>query len=159
MRSGSITHALDIRDVWKNAYSASTNTKIWAAKFTARHPNLVALEISNFKCGHDAPIYSVIEDIIENSGTPYFAFKDLDENKPTGSIKIRVETIDYFLKRYREDLLKKAETAKKLEERLAEYERQLRMSLTYKSARAGANVDSVSPANGEPQAASAAGDD
>ena len=103
VRSGAITHALDIRDVWKNAYSASTNQKIWAAKFTARHPNLVALEISNFKCGHDAPIYSVIEDIIENSGTPYFSFKDLDENKPTGSIKIRVETIDYFLKRYQEN--------------------------------------------------------
>ena len=71
----------------------------------------MALEVSNFKCGHDAPIYTVIEDIIENSGTPYFSFKDLDENKPTGSIKIRVETIDYFLKRYREDLLKKADAA------------------------------------------------
>ncbi len=58
VRSGAITHALDIRDVWKNAYSGSTNMKIWAAKFTARHPNLVALEISNFKCGHDAPIYT-----------------------------------------------------------------------------------------------------
>ena len=135
VRSGSITHALDIRDVWKNAYSGSTNHKIWAAKFTARHPNLVALEISNFKCGHDAPIYSVIEDIIENSGTPYFSFKDLDENKPTGSIKIRVETIDYFLKRYQETLLKKAETAKELERQLAEYERSLRMQLTPKSMR------------------------
>jgi predicted CoA-substrate-specific enzyme activase len=135
VRSGSITHALDIKDVWKNAYSASTNQKIWAAKFTARHPNLVALEISNFKCGHDAPIYTVIEDIIESSGTPYFAFKDLDENKPTGSIKIRVETIDYFLKRYREDLLKKADAAKELERQLAEYERALRMKLTHKSVR------------------------
>ena len=137
VRSGAITHALDIRDVWKNAYSASTNMKIWAAKFTARHPNLVALEVSNFKCGHDAPIYSVIEDIIENSGTPYFSFKDLDENKPTGSIKIRVETIDYFLKRYREDLLKKAERAKELERQLAEYERSLRMKLTHKVGPAG----------------------
>ncbi len=135
VRAGTITHALDIRDVWKNAYSASTNMKIWAAKFTARHPNLVALEISNFKCGHDAPIYTVIEDIIENSGTPYFAFKDLDENKPTGSIKIRVETIDYFLKRYREDLLKKADAGKELERQLAEYERALRMNLTHKSVR------------------------
>ena len=44
VRAGTITHALDIKDVWKNAYSASTNQKIWAAKFTARHPNLVALE-------------------------------------------------------------------------------------------------------------------
>jgi len=129
VRAGVIKHPLDITDVWKNAYSASTNHKIWAAKFTARHPNLVALEISNFKCGHDAPIYTVIEDIIENSGTPYFAFKDLDENKPAGSIKIRVETIDYFLKRYREDLAKKKQTVDEMEQQLAEYERRLREEL------------------------------
>jgi hypothetical protein len=90
--------------VWKNSYSENTNQKVWAAKFTARHPNLVALELSSFKCGHDAPIYTVIEEIVENSGTPYFSFKDIDENKPTGSIKIRIETIGYFLKRYQEDM-------------------------------------------------------
>jgi predicted nucleotide-binding protein (sugar kinase/HSP70/actin superfamily) len=76
--------------------------KVWAAKFTARHPNLVAVELSSFKCGHDAPVYSVVERIIEYSGTPYFCFKDLDENKPVASIKLRVETIDYFLKSYRD---------------------------------------------------------
>jgi hypothetical protein len=101
----------------------------------------------------------VIEDIIEKSGTPYFSFKDLDENKPTGSIRIRVETIDYFLKRYREDLLKKAETAKKLEEQLADYERQLRMNLTHRSvSREGMLVPFPQPMN-EPEAATASGDD
>ena len=75
----------------------------------------------------------MIEDIIENSGTPYFSFKDLDENKPTGSIKIRVETIDYFLKRYQETLTKKAAAAKQLEQQLAAYERSLRMPLAQKS--------------------------
>jgi predicted CoA-substrate-specific enzyme activase len=159
VRSGAITHALDICDVWKNAYSASTNQKIWAAKFTARHPNLVALEVSNFKCGHDAPIYSVIESIIENSGTPYFAFKDLDENKPTGSIKIRVETIDYFLKRYREDLLKKAEAATELERQLAEYERMLRMPLTRRAVAQQDNVAPFTQITSEPQVSSASGDD
>ena len=159
VRSGAITHALDIRDVWKNAYSASTNQKIWAAKFTARHPNLVALEISNFKCGHDAPIYSVIESIIENSGTPYFSFKDLDENKPTGSIRIRVETIDYFLKRYREDLLKKAEAARELERQLVEYERSLRMGLTPHSTQQDYVEIPFPPDATETQMPSAAGDD
>jgi predicted nucleotide-binding protein (sugar kinase/HSP70/actin superfamily) len=129
VRAGVISHPLDITDVWKNAYSASTNQKIWAAKFTARHPNLVALEISNFKCGHDAPIYNVIEGIIEKSGTPYFSFKDLDENKPSGSIKIRVETIDYFLKRYREDIVRKHAAADELKRRMEEYERILRARL------------------------------
>ena len=53
--AGVVKHALDISDAWKNSYSCSTNQKVWAAKFTARHPNLVALEMSSFKCGHDAP--------------------------------------------------------------------------------------------------------
>jgi predicted nucleotide-binding protein (sugar kinase/HSP70/actin superfamily) len=106
VRAGDIESPMDISDVWKNAYSENTSRKVWAAKFVARHPNLVALEVSNFKCGHDAPIYSVVEEIVECSGTPYFSFKDLDENRPAGSIRIRVETISYFLKRYREDRLR-----------------------------------------------------
>jgi predicted CoA-substrate-specific enzyme activase len=126
VRAGLITHPLDISDVWKNRYSTSTNHKVWAAKFTARHPNLVALEVSSFKCGHDAPIYGVIEGIIEESGTPYFSFKDLDENKPTGSIRIRVETIDYFLRRYRDDIIERKKQELDIEARLTEFERSLR---------------------------------
>jgi len=126
VRAGVISSPLDISDAWKNSYSCSTNHKIWAAKFTARHPNLVALEISSFKCGHDAPIYGVVEGIIEQSGTPYFCFKDLDENKPTGSIKIRVETIDYFLQRYREEVIRKRKAAEEIEAELAALEMRLR---------------------------------
>lgn len=126
VRAGVISSPLDISDVWKNSYSASTNHKIWAAKFTARHPNLVALEISSFKCGHDAPIYGVIEGIIEQSGTPYFCFKDLDENKPSGSIKIRVETIDYFLRRYREEVIRRRKAEQEIEAQIAALEAQLR---------------------------------
>ena len=126
VRAGVVSHALDITDAWKNSYSCSTNHKIWAAKFTARHPNLVALEISSFKCGHDAPIYGVIEGIIENSGTPYFCFKDLDENKPSGSIRIRVETIDYFLRRYRETIIKRRKAEEEIAAQLAQMEAQLR---------------------------------
>ena len=100
----------------------------------------------------------MIEDIIENSGTPYFSFKDLDENKPTGSIKIRVETIDYFLKRYREDLLKKADAARELERRLADYERSLRMGAAAVRD-AGANVPLVAYPGDGWHPGSAAGDD
>ncbi|HTW23646.1 MAG TPA: BadF/BadG/BcrA/BcrD ATPase family protein [Candidatus Baltobacteraceae bacterium] len=129
VRAGVVKHPLDITDAWKNSYSCSTNHKVWAAKFTARHPNLVALEMSSFKCGHDAPIYGVVEGIIENSGTPYFCFKDLDENKPTGSIRIRVETIDYFLRRYREVVIKRRESEQDIESQLAKYEAQLRREM------------------------------
>ena len=130
VRAGVISSPLDIGDAWKNSYSCSTNHKVWAAKFTARHPNLVALEISSFKCGHDAPIYGVIEGIIEQSGTPYFCFKDLDENKPSGSIKIRVETIDYFLRRYREEVIRKRKVAEDIEAQLAALEAELRNQKT-----------------------------
>jgi predicted CoA-substrate-specific enzyme activase len=123
---GDFASALSIEDAWKNSYSENTNRKVWAAKFTARHANLVALELSSFKCGMDAPIYTVIEEIIENSGTPYFCFKDVDENKPAGSIKIRIETISYFLKRYQERLVGRQKKLARIEEQLAELERRLR---------------------------------
>jgi len=125
VRAGRIAHPLDISDVWKNSYSENTNRKVFAAKYVARHPNLVALELSNFKCGHDAPIYSVVEEIVERSGTPFFAFKDIDENKPTGSIKIRVETITYFLRRYREDLVRAVSKRLEIDAKVRAYEARL----------------------------------
>lgn len=106
--SGKIEHAMDISDVWRISYSENSSHKIWSAKYVARHPNLVGLDLSSFKCGHDAPIYTVVEEALESMGTPYFSFKDIDENKPTGSIRIRIETIDYFLRRYREDHIVKS---------------------------------------------------
>ena len=71
---------------------------MWGALYGSRHPNVALLDLSSFRCGHDAPIYSVIDEIVEKSGVPYFTFHEIDENRPGGSIKIRVETIDYFLK-------------------------------------------------------------
>lgn len=102
-------HPLDIDDVWQHSYSASTTHKVWAAKFVARHPNLIGVELSNFRCGHDAPAYQLIEDILESAGRPYFGFKDLDENKPAGSIRLRVETIDYYLRQHRARLIGRRE--------------------------------------------------
>jgi len=129
VRSGEIPHPMAVTDVWKNSYSENTTRKVWAAKYIARHPNLVALELSNFKCGHDAPIYTVVEEIVENSGTPYFCFKDIDENKPAGSIKIRVETISYFLTRYREDMIESRRKKTGIEQQLTEYEARLRRQM------------------------------
>ena len=70
----------------------------------ARHPNLAAIDLSSFKCGHDAPTYSYVEKIMNDSGTPHFLFHDIDQNKPHASLKIRVQTFDYFLKHEEEKL-------------------------------------------------------
>jgi len=101
---GVIRSPLDISDAWKQSFSASSNHKLWAAKFVARHPNLISVELSNFKCGHDAFIARTIEEIIERSAKPHFSFRDLDENRPLASIRIRVETMHYFLKHYQDTL-------------------------------------------------------
>jgi predicted CoA-substrate-specific enzyme activase len=104
VRGGVIRSYFDISDVWKQSFSASSNHKLWAAKFVARHPNLISVELSNFKCGHDAFISRTIEEIIARSGKPHFSFRDLDENRPMASIRIRVDTIHYFLRQYQQRL-------------------------------------------------------
>jgi predicted nucleotide-binding protein (sugar kinase/HSP70/actin superfamily) len=43
---------------------------------------------------------------LDASSTPHFLFHDLDQNKPGATFKIRIESIDYFLKQ-EEELLKK----------------------------------------------------
>ena len=137
VKAGVINHPMDVSDAWKNSYSENTSRKVWAAKYVGRHPNLVALELSSFKCGHDAPIYTVIEEIVEHTGTPYFCFKDIDENKPTGSIKIRVETIGYFLKRYREDMVREKQKRLSIDEQLKKFEEQIRHELSLTARFAG----------------------
>lgn len=103
--SGRIKDEFDIRDVFPENYSVNSAQKVWAAKFAARHPNVAVVDLSNFKCGHDAPVYGIIDNIMAASKTPYMALHDIDANKPGGSIKIRVKTFAYSLERYCEDRL------------------------------------------------------
>lgn len=98
-----------IRDVWPKAYSENSTRKVWGALYGAGHPNIALLDLSSFRCGHDAPIYSVIEEIVERNRVPYFTFHEIDENRPSGSIKIRVETIDYFLKERIKEMVNREE--------------------------------------------------
>ena len=97
-------HPLDINDVWPENYSANSAQKVWAVKFASRHPNVVLLDLSSFKCGHDAPTYGIVESIVSASATPYAALHDIDANKPGGSIKIRVKTYAHSLKLHEEAL-------------------------------------------------------
>ncbi|MEO8799552.1 MAG: hypothetical protein ABI551_16790, partial [Polyangiaceae bacterium] len=64
----------------------------------------VVLDLSSFKCGHDAPTFGLIDSIIQTSKTPYSALHDIDANKPGGSIKIRVKTYAHALRLHEERL-------------------------------------------------------
>ncbi|MFV1993173.1 MAG: hypothetical protein ACC635_04645, partial [Acidiferrobacterales bacterium] len=105
---GQIEDVYDIRDVWPENYSVNSSLKVWGAKFAARHPNVAVLDLSSFKCGHDAPTYGIIDEIMSASDTPYMALHDIDANKPSGSIAIRVKTYAYTLERYKEYLQREA---------------------------------------------------
>jgi hypothetical protein len=115
-----IASPLDLRDVWPENYSTNSVEKVWAAKFAARHPNLGVLDLSSFKCGHDAPTYGLIDKIISATDTPYLALHDIDANKPGGSIRIRVKTYGYTLKLHEEKLQDKARKRSVLERAVEE---------------------------------------
>ena len=104
LESGRTAYALEVSDVWPENFSANSVQKVWAAKFAARHPNVAVLDLSSFKCGHDAPTYGLIDAIITAAGTPYSALHDIDANKPGGSIQIRVKTYAYTLRLHEERL-------------------------------------------------------
>lgn len=106
---------LEINDVWPENFSANSVQKVWATKFAARHPNVAILDLSSFKCGHDAPTYGLIDRVVAASRTPFAAFHDIDANKPTGSLKIRVKTYAYTLRLRDEALTEIAQRKKTVE--------------------------------------------
>jgi predicted CoA-substrate-specific enzyme activase len=97
LASGQIKSPLEINHVWPENYSVNSAQKVWAANFAAHHPNVAVLDLSSFKCGHDAPTYGLVDAILQTSKTPAAALHDLDANKPGGSIKIRVKTYAHSL--------------------------------------------------------------
>ncbi|TJY41546.1 CoA activase [Cohnella pontilimi] len=124
LQNGRVQYALEVTDVWPENFSSNSVQKVWAAKFAARHPNVAVLDLSSFKCGHDAPTYGLIDSIITTAGTPFSALHDIDANKPSGSIKIRVKTYAHSLGLHEERLQdlarKKAELQQRLEQKRAE---------------------------------------
>jgi len=110
---------LDIRDVWPENYSANSAQKVWAARFAARHPHLALLDLSSFKCGHDAPTYGIIDGIVTASKVPFSALHDVDANKPGGSILIRVKTTIHKLKLVEEALADAAKARAELRQNVA----------------------------------------
>ena len=112
---------LELNHVWPENYSVNSAQKVWGAAFAAHHPNVAVLDLSSFKCGHDAPTYGLIDAILQTSRTPAAALHDLDANKPGGSIKIRVRTYAHSLRLAQERLedlsSKKHQLARRIDEK------------------------------------------
>lgn len=108
LAAGYIKSPLDIADVWPSSYSANTNEILWGAKFGARMPWISAVvRLTSYECGMDQPTFTPVQQIVERSGTLFFSFQELDSTKPAGSVKIRTETIAYYLGRSSADIIAK----------------------------------------------------
>jgi predicted nucleotide-binding protein (sugar kinase/HSP70/actin superfamily) len=106
LRNGIIKSPFDIDDVWPSSYSANTNEILWGAKVAARVPWITCvIRLTSYECGMDQPTFTPVQQIVERSGTLFFSFQELDSTKPGGSVKIRVETISYYLGRYSPEII------------------------------------------------------
>ncbi|MDQ3368970.1 MAG: acyl-CoA dehydratase activase-related protein [Myxococcota bacterium] len=140
---GVIENGLDITDVWPENYSTNSVQKVWAAKYASRHPNMACLDLSSFKCGHDAPTYGLIDSIIASAGKAYSALHDIDANKPSGSIKIRVKTYAYTLMLLKEKLEDQGLKTVELDRSVTEKKLELMATLQQKLASAGKTDDKL----------------
>lgn len=108
LKEGRIKNPFDISDVWPSSYSSNTNEILWAAKVAARCPWITCvIRLSSYECGMDQPTFTPTQKIIEASGTLFFRFGDLDATKPSGSIRIRVETIVHYVRKYSDSVISK----------------------------------------------------
>ncbi|MGB9433228.1 MAG: acyl-CoA dehydratase activase-related protein [Candidatus Acidiferrum sp.] len=108
LQEGRIRSPFDIADVWTSSYSSNTNEIMWGAKFAARCPWVTCVvRLSSYECGMDQPTYTPTQKIVEATGTLFFKFGDLDSTKPSGSLKIRVETIVHYMAKYSQEIIRR----------------------------------------------------
>lgn len=108
LKEGRIKHPLDINDVWFSSYSSNTNEIMWGAKVAARLPWITCvIRLSSYECGMDQPTYTPTQKIVEASNSLFFKFGDLDSTKPAGGVKIRVETIVHYVRKYSDEIIAK----------------------------------------------------
>jgi predicted nucleotide-binding protein (sugar kinase/HSP70/actin superfamily) len=108
LQANRIKSPFDIIDVWTSSYSSNTNEIMWGAKFAARCPWITCVvRLSSYECGMDQPTYTPTQKIVEATGTLFFKFGDLDSTKPSGSIKIRVETIVHYMAKYSQQIIER----------------------------------------------------
>jgi predicted nucleotide-binding protein (sugar kinase/HSP70/actin superfamily) len=67
--------------------------RLAGARLVGRHPSLVAIDLSSFKCGQDAALYGRVAEAARGpEGKPFLALHDLDETRPVASLRLRVRT-------------------------------------------------------------------
>jgi len=96
---------LDISDVLPLATNSGCAEKVWAARVVARHSNLVAVDLSSFRCGQDASILGIMADVHRSADKPTLRLHDIDEDRPGASFALRLDTFAELVRRHRTRVL------------------------------------------------------
>ena len=91
---------LDLSTVMPLCTNSGDAEKIWAARVIAAHPHLVAVDLSSFRCGQDAGITGELSNILDGSGKPVLRLHDMDEDRPSASFRVRIETFVAAVRQY-----------------------------------------------------------
>lgn len=94
VHAGTIASPFDISDLWPCSNSANSNEILWGAKLAARMPWVAGvIRLSSHGCGLDQPTWSSVQSIVEQSGTLFFSFRDLDAASSADRMSFRIERI------------------------------------------------------------------
>lgn len=99
--------SLDISDILPDITNSGCAEKVWAARRIAADPNLLAVDLSSFRCGQDASILGLLGEILEGAGKPVLRIHDLDEDRPAASLSLRIRSFVATARRYARESLER----------------------------------------------------
>lgn len=79
--------------------------KLWASRVVRATPNLLAVDLSSFRCGQDASILGLLTDALGDADKPALRLHDLDEDRPGATFDLRVRTFVESARRYERETL------------------------------------------------------
>ena len=100
LAAGRIADPFDVRDLLPESANSGANERLWAARIAARHGRLAVIDLSSFKCAQDAPTAAPIRRLLDEAGVISCALHDLDETRPTSSLRLRLRTFAHALREH-----------------------------------------------------------
>ena len=64
-----------------------------------------ARKLSSFRCGQDAAASGLLGGVLDDLGRPFLRLGDLDEDRPSASLRVRLDTFAATVRHYERDAL------------------------------------------------------
>ncbi len=98
---------LDLSATMPGATNSGCAERVWAARRIARDPHLVAVDLSSFRCGQDASVQGIVDDVLGDD-KPVLRLHDVDEHSPGITLGLRIATFADAVRRHEGTLARPA---------------------------------------------------